>query len=322
MHTLHVENVTKRYGKLTAVDDVSFEAEPGRILGLLGPNGAGKTSTIRMITYITAPDEGRIRFGDMQVGPRTQERMGYLPEERGLYAKMKVGEQLLYFAELKGLARRDAKERVDHWLERFEATTWYDKRTSELSKGMQQKIQFIATILHDPELIILDEPFGGLDPINSELLQNVIMELKAENRTILFASHRMEQVEQLCDDICLVSRGQIVVNGELNEIKRSYGKNTVMVDFSGSDAFLDRLEATDLVRINARSTRHAEIRLLHDTKPRFILEEALRDVDEITRFDLVQPPMREIFVTAVTEQQGADAARSVTRNAAPASAAV
>lgn len=312
MHTLHVENVTKRYGKLTAVDGVSFEARPGRILGLLGPNGAGKTSTIRMITYITAPDEGAIRFGDMHVGPRTQERMGYLPEERGLYAKMKVGEQLLYFAELKGLSRRDARTKVDHWLERFEATGWFNQKTSELSKGMQQKVQFIATILHDPELLILDEPFGGLDPINSELLQKVIMELKADNRTILFASHRMEQVEQLCDDICLVSRGQIVVNGELNEIKRSFGKNTVMMDFSGSDAFLDRLERSDQVRINARSTRHAEIRLLGDTAPRFVLEEALKDVDDITTFDLVQPPMREIFVTAVTEQQGADAARSVT----------
>lgn len=320
MHTLHVESVTKRYDTLTAVDGVSFEAEPGRILGLLGPNGAGKTSTIRMITYITAPDEGRIRFGDMQVGPRTQERMGYLPEERGLYAKMKVGEQLLYFAELKGLSRRDATTRMERWLERFEASSWVNQRTNELSKGMQQKVQFIATILHDPELLILDEPFGGLDPINSELLQDVIMELKADNRTILFASHRMEQVEQLCDDICLVSRGQIVVNGELNEIKRSYGKNTVMMDFSGSDAFLDRLDATDRVRINARSTRHAEIRLLGETKPRLILEEALRDVDDITRFDLVQPPMREIFVTAVAEQQGAEAARSVTSNGATAAA--
>jgi ABC-2 type transport system ATP-binding protein len=316
MHTLHVDNVTKRYGKLTAVDGVSFEASPGRILGLLGPNGAGKTSTIRMITYITAPDEGAIRFGETNVGPKTQERMGYLPEERGLYTKMKVGEQLLYFAELKGLSRKDARARVDYWLERFDANDWFGQKTSELSKGMQQKIQFIATILHDPELLILDEPFGGLDPINSELLQDVIMEIKAQNRTILFASHRMEQVEQLCDDICLISRGQIVVNGELNEIKRSFGKNTVMMDFSGSDAFLDRLEASGRVRVNARSTRHAEIRLLDGTSSRTVLEEALKDADEITRFDLVQPPMREIFVTAVTEQQGAEAAESITTGAA------
>ena len=311
MPILRVEGVTKRYDKFVAVNNISFEAQPGRILGLLGPNGAGKTTTIRMVTYITVPDEGRVMFGDSEVGPISQENMGYLPEERGLYKKMKVGEQLMYFAELKGMGKTEARDRIKYWMDRFGALEWVNKKTNELSKGMQQKIQFIATILHNPKLLILDEPFGGLDPINADLLQSVIMELKDEGRTILFASHRMEQVEQLCDDICLVSRGEIVVKGALNDIKRQFGKNTVMMDFEGSDVFLDELESKGAVRLGARSTRHAELNLLGSTTPKHILEVALPHVSTITRFELVEPPMREIFVTAVTKQQGEQAAATV-----------
>ncbi|MDA0379432.1 MAG: ATP-binding cassette domain-containing protein [Bacteroidetes bacterium] len=307
MHELQVQGVTKQYEKVLAVNNVSFEAEPGRILGLLGPNGAGKTTTIRMITYITIPDSGQILFGDARVGQKSQEVMGYLPEERGLYAKMKVGEQLMYFAELKGMSKAAAREKIKYWLDRMGALDWVQKETNELSKGMQQKIQFIATILHDPKLLILDEPFGGLDPINADLLQDVILELKDAGRTIVFASHRMEQVEQLCDDICLISRGEIVVNGALSEVKKRYGKNVVMIDFEGSDAFLDPLESSGAVRINVRSTRHAEIRLLNGTPSKQVLKAALEHVSDITRFELVEPPMREIFVTAVTEQQGKQA---------------
>ena len=307
MPELRVEGVTKRFDKVLAVDNASFSASPGRILGLLGPNGAGKTTTIRMIAYITVPDTGQVLFGDKEVGPWSQRRMGYLPEERGLYRKMKVGEQLVYFGELKGLSRREATTRVKHWLERFDASDWYGRKTDELSKGMQQKVQFVTAVLHDPELLILDEPFGGLDPINAEVLQDVIMELKDAGRTILFASHRMEQVEQLCDDICLISRGKIVVNGELKDIKKSFGRNTILLDFDGPDSFLDDLESRQLVRINVRSKSHAEIRLLNETKPRIVLDEALRNTHEISRFELVEPSMREIFVTAVTKQQGAEA---------------
>ncbi len=307
MPILKVQGISKQYEKVLAVNNISFEAQPGRILGLLGPNGAGKTTTIRMVTYITIPDSGQILFGDDRVGPASQERMGYLPEERGLYKKMKVGEQLMYFAELKGLHKSVAKERIRYWLDRMGALDWVSKATNELSKGMQQKIQFIATILHDPELLILDEPFGGLDPINADLLQDVILELKDEGRTILFASHRMEQVEQLCDDICLVSKGEIVVNGALSDIKKQHGKNVVMIDFEGNDGFLDRLEQSGSVRVNARSLRHAEIRLLNGTPSKTVLSAALEDVSDITRFELVEPPMREIFVTAVTEQQGQQA---------------
>lgn len=303
MPVLTVDEVTKQFDKVLAVDKASFSAEPGRILGLLGPNGAGKTTTIRMITYITVPDSGEIRFGDKKVGPWSQERMGYLPEERGLYKKMKVGDQLVYFAELKGLPRKEANKRVRRWLERFGAEDWYSRKTNELSKGMQQKIQFITAVLHEPDLLVLDEPFGGLDPINADLLQDVIMELKEGGCTILFASHRMEQVEQLCDDICLISQGEILVRGALRDIKRKAGKNTVVIDFEGSDTFLDTMEARQLIRINVRSKNRAEVRLLHNTKPREVLDEALRSANDITRFELVEPSMREIFVTAVTEQE-------------------
>ena len=188
---LEIDQVVKQYDKVLAVNRISFEAHPGRVLGLLGPNGAGKTSTIRMITYITIPDTGEVRLDGKQVGVWSQERMGYLPEERGLYKKLKVGEQLLYLAELKGMSRLDAKKQINYWLERMGAEDWVSKKTEELSKGMQQKVQFISTILHNPRLLILDEPFGGLDPINAELLKNIIMELKDDGRIILFASHRM-----------------------------------------------------------------------------------------------------------------------------------
>jgi len=304
-HTLSIEHVTKRYGRFVAVDDVTFEAQPGRILGLLGPNGAGKTSTIRMIANITAPDEGSIRFGGREVGPWSQELMGYLPEERGLYKKLKVGAQLLYLAELKGLPTLEAKKRIRYWLDRFDAESWAGKKTEELSKGMQQKIQFVATILHDPALLILDEPFSGLDPLNSELLREIILELKGENRTILFASHRMEQVEQMCDDICLISEGRIVLQGALRDVKRSFGRNTVLLDFEGDGAFLDDLEARGLVRLGARSVSRVEINLLKDTPPRLILETAMRHVREIHRFELVEPSLNEIFVRTVGKQAAA-----------------
>ncbi|MFT4605597.1 MAG: ABC-2 type transport system ATP-binding protein [Rhodothermales bacterium] len=303
MPHLRVEEVTKRYDKVLAVDRVSFEAKQGRILGILGPNGAGKTTTIRMITYITVPDSGQITFDGKVVGPWSQMRMGYLPEERGLYPKMKVGEQLTYFGELKGLSRKDAVKTTKHWLERFEGKDWFNRKTNELSKGMQQKVQFIATILHQPELLILDEPFGGLDPINADLLRDVIMELKSDGRTILFASHRMEQVEQLCDDICMISGGRKVLDGPLRDIKRQFGKDTIQLDFEGSNAFLDNLERDGMVKVTVRSGAHAELRLLNGTAPRVVLEHALGSVDEISRFELVEPPLREIFVQVAGKQE-------------------
>ncbi len=317
MSLLSIDNVTKRYGKVVAVDRVTFEARPGRILGLLGPNGAGKTTAIRMIAYILIPDEGTIRFDGQPVGPQSQTQMGYLPEERGLYKKLRVGEQLRYLAELKGLPHAEVDRRIAYWLDRFEASDWAGRKVEELSKGMQQKVQFIATILPEPRLVILDEPFSGLDPINAELLRDIILELKDAGRTILFASHRMEQVEQLCDDICLISQGQILVNGPLREIKRSFGRDAVLLEFDGDAAFLDRMEAEGLIRISNRTHHRAELRLLDGTPARRVLDAALQHVDDLYRFQLMEPPLSEIFVSVVTEQQGKEALASVPRARLP-----
>lgn len=303
MATLIVDHVHKTYGDTKAVNDVSFTAKPGRILGVLGPNGAGKTSTIRMITNMTIPDAGAVTYDGRTVGPWSQRRLGYLPEERGLYKDLRVREQLVYLGQLKGMRQKEAEARTQHWLERFEAADWGNMKTDELSKGMQQKVQFIATLLHDPSLLIFDEPFSGLDPINSDLLRDIILELRRDDRTILFASHRMEQVEQLCDDICLVAKGQVVLQGALREIKQQFGKNTIIVGFEGDDAFLDQLEAAGAVRIHTRSTHRAEMRLLNGTSPRAVLNATLEAVDELHHFERVEPPLSEIFVDVVGRTQ-------------------
>ncbi len=310
MPVLSVEDVAKQYGETVAVRGASFKAGPGRILGLLGPNGAGKSSTLRMITYITAPDRGVVRYDGRPVGPWSQQRMGYLPEERGLYKDLKVREQLVYLARLKGVPRAAAIERADHWLARLDLVAWADEDTENLSKGMQQKVQFISTILHAPSLLIFDEPFSGLDPINADLLREIILELKKEDRTILFASHRMEQVEQLCDDICLMSDGEIVLQGPLREIKKRFGRRTVRLEFDGDDAFLDRLAAGGAVRIGARSLHRAEVHLLNGATGREVLEAALAGPREIYRFELVEPPLNDIFVRVVGEHQQGRKARA------------
>ncbi|MCA0269163.1 MAG: ATP-binding cassette domain-containing protein [Bacteroidetes bacterium] len=301
MPLLEVENVTKRYGAFTAVDGVSFTAQPGRILGLLGPNGAGKTSTIRMITRITTPDEGAIRIGGEPLGPQHQRRMGYLPEERGLYRKLKVGEQLVYFGELRGLSRADARARTTRWLERLGLMDWAGKKTEELSKGMQQKVQFASALLHEPDLLILDEPFSGLDPVNAELLKTTVLEERAKGKTILFASHRMEQVEQMCDDLCLIARGRVVLAGPVREVKQRFARDVVHLEFDGDDGFLDRLAAEQAVRVVERGPGTAEVQLLDGTPPRRVLDAALGSVHELYRFSLDTPSLQDIFVRTVGE---------------------
>ncbi|MDH5405762.1 MAG: ATP-binding cassette domain-containing protein, partial [Candidatus Aminicenantes bacterium] len=238
MGTLVVKEATKRFDKLVAVNRLSLEVPQGSMYGLLGPNGAGKTTTIRMIMNIIYPDEGDISIFGQHISEQVKDRIGYLPEERGLYTKMKVSELLLFFAEIKGVPKAEAKKRVGYWLERLELADRTDRKVEELSKGMQQKVQFISTVLHDPDLIIFDEPFMGLDPINTDQLKGIIVELKKRGKTIVLSTHLMEEVERLCEHICLINKGEKVLDGRLSEIKKRYGKNTVVLEFEGDGSFL------------------------------------------------------------------------------------
>jgi len=297
MAVIEVQNINKSFGDTQAVRDVSFEVPSGRIFGLLGPNGAGKTTAIRIINHILIADSGSVSINGYPVSSKTQSMIGYMPEERGLYKKMKVGEQLIYLAQLKGLSHAEAKKKTRYWLDRFEATDWYYKEIGELSKGMSQKIQFIATIAHDPDIYIFDEPFSGLDPINSEMLKDIVLELREKGNTVLFSTHRMEQVEQMCDDICLFNKGRTVLKGNLRDIKQKFGKNTINIEFEGDASFLDKL---DSVRINNRSTNFAEIRVLNGQDMQDILKTAMNHA-EIFKFERVEPSLTEIFISTVGE---------------------
>ncbi|MEX0679905.1 MAG: ATP-binding cassette domain-containing protein [Balneolales bacterium] len=291
------ENVTKQFNSTRAVDNVSFEVKKGRLLGLLGPNGSGKTTIIRMLTHILIPDAGTVRMYGNRIGPDTQARIGYLPEERGLYKKMKVGEQLIYLCRLRGLKHADAQNRIRYWLDRFEAINYINKELGELSKGMQQKIQFIATIAHDPDCLILDEPFSGLDPINSELLKKIMLELKQAGRTIFFATHRMEHAEQLCEDLALFNKGKLILSGEVAKIRASYGNNSIRIRFDGDNRFLDQLKK---VRIIHRSSHYAEIRLLNGADDQEVLARA-QEHARILSYELTEPGLQEIFIDMVTK---------------------
>ncbi|MBL7778351.1 MAG: ATP-binding cassette domain-containing protein [Chitinophagales bacterium] len=233
MIQLALHNILKQYGSYLAADNVSFEIPSGKIFGLLGPNGAGKTTLIRMITRILYPDAGQILFAGQSLTDLHTQRIGYMPEERGLYKKMKVGEHLIYLARLKGLTKAQAIQRVEFWLNKFEIKEWRNKTIEELSKGMSQKIQFIATVIHEPELLILDEPFSGLDPINSLLIESEIRELSKQGKTIIFSTHRMEQVEEICSDIVLVNKGRKILEGSVSELKQRFKENKFEVKFSG-----------------------------------------------------------------------------------------
>src|SRR3954452_22119170 len=237
--TLRVEGVTKRFGDFTAVNNLSFNIRAGRVFGFLGPNGAGKTTTIRMIVGITAPDEGQIELFGKPMSPAMQDRIGYLPEERGLYKKMKIVDQLRYFAALKDVTGADADRRIDRWLERMNLSEWKTKKTTDLSKGMQQKIQFISTVLHEPDLLILDEPFSGLDPVNVEFMIDILSEFRTSDKTIMFSTHQMETAERLCSDILLINKSKKVIGGTLRQVKESYGKNLIALRTSGGDGILN-----------------------------------------------------------------------------------
>jgi ABC-2 type transport system ATP-binding protein len=286
--------VTKAYENKIAVSDLSLSIEAGQMFGLLGPNGAGKTSSIRMMMGITVPDSGSITLFDKPFARNSLEQVGYLPEERGLYKKMKVLDQLIFFGQLHGLAREESQKRAVAWAARMEISDALPKRTEELSKGMQQKIQFIATLLHSPQLIVMDEPFSGLDPVNAVLVEQTLLELKAQGKAILFSTHRMDQVEKLCDSICLINNGKAVLAGNLRQIKARYERNHVIVEFEGSSAFLKSEEVAQAKNFSG----HAEITLKPNGDAQKLLHEAAA-MATIFRFELVEPSLEEIFIQTV-----------------------
>jgi ABC-2 type transport system ATP-binding protein len=296
--TLVLDHVTKRFGDFTAVNDLSLQVRPGRVFGLIGPNGAGKTTTIRMIVNITVPDSGRIElFGETMSTP-LQDRIGYLPEERGLYRKMKVGDQLRFFAELKDVRGKEADERIDNWLRKLQLSDWKAKPAKDLSKGMQQKVQFITAVIHDPDLLILDEPFSGLDPVNVELMKQTILEKKAEGKTIILSTHQMEIAEKLCDDVCMINKATKVLDGRLREIRRSFSRNAVALQFEGGDGLLNDSSLIANVRQNGDDT---EVLLAPGANPQSLLKRLVESGAVINKFQLVEPSLHDIFIEKVRE---------------------
>ncbi|MBO0726909.1 MAG: ATP-binding cassette domain-containing protein [Blastocatellia bacterium] len=295
-NAISVDQISKSYGDFVAVNELFMEVKTGSIFGLLGPNGAGKSTTIRMIVNITMPDSGQIKLFGQPMSAKLQERVGYLPEDRGLYKKMKVGEQLAFFAELKGVPRQEINRRIDAWLKRIEMTEWKNKKWEELSKGMQQKVQFVSTILHSPDLVILDEPFSGLDPISSGLLKEIVQELKENNKTIIFSTHLMEQAEELCDEICLINQGRKVLGGPVRDIKRGFGWRYVAID---GENFEPTLRNSPMVKEFTPNRDHTEIILQDGADPQALLRQLVADGARLSRFELVAPSLNEIFIESV-----------------------
>ncbi len=296
--TVKLDGVSKSFGEFTAVRDLSLSVRAGRVFGLLGPNGAGKTTTIRMIVNITAPDSGSISIFGRKIDAQLQDRIGYLPEERGLYRRMKVLDQLRFFAELKNVRGKGIDAKIDEWLARLKLSEWKNKRSMELSKGMQQKIQFITSVIHDPDLLILDEPFSGLDPINVELLKEVVLDLKRAGKTIIFSTHQMEVAEKICDDICLLNKSQKVFEGRLRDIKRSFGRNSVAVRCEGGDGVLDD---PALVSKLVRHVDEAQALLAEGADAQVLLKRLIAAGAVIGKFEMVEPSLNDIFITKVTE---------------------
>jgi ABC-2 type transport system ATP-binding protein len=293
--TVELLRVRKSYGGFAAVDDLSFEIPPAHIFGLLGPNGAGKTSTIRMMIGITAPDSGCVRIFGEPFRRRALRRIGYLPEERGLYRRMTVGDNLVFLGRLAGLSVATSRERIDAWAQRLDIADWIDRRVEELSKGMQQKIQFIAALLHDPELIVMDEPFAGLDPLNTIQLKDVLVGLRAAGKSILFSTHRMDQVEKLCDSICLIDRGKSLLQGSLSAIKAGNGRRFVQIDYEGDGGCLAGNPLIDSLNDYGN---HAEIRLKPGVDSQELLRTAMRGL-RVIRFQVMDPSLEQIFIDRV-----------------------
>jgi len=303
MNILTTDNVIKRYDKHTALSGVSLEIEQGSIFGLLGPNGAGKTTLIRIINQITAPDEGSVTFKGERLQPKHIGLIGYLPEERGLYKKMKVGEQAMYLAQLKGISKADAVKRLKFWFEKFEITSWWNKKVEELSKGMQQKIQFVTTIIHEPELLIFDEPFSGFDPINANLLKTEILNLKKNGATVIFSTHNMESVEEICDNIALINNSRKVLDGKVHDIKQQYKDHTYEIEFDGA---FNKMAASltaeyEILKIEPRNgNQNLTLRLVNNLTTNELIQRMM-NFGNIVSFRESVPKMNDIFIRVVNE---------------------
>ena len=295
MSFIEVKNIRKTFDENVAVDDISFKVESGQIFGYLGPNGAGKTTSIRMIMNITMPDSGSINFDGNAMSEPLKQKIGYLPEERGLYPKMKVQPMLQFLGELKGMSRSKAQKAIDHWFERFDIESWRNKKLEELSKGMQQKVQFISTIMHDPDMIIFDEPFSGLDPVNVDLLRDIILEFKEKGKIVFFSTHVMEKAEQLCDEIFLIDNGKVILSGKLDEIKKQFSDNVIDLEFTGDGSFIKDISYVE------KFTVDGEKAVVHFNDPnagsRF-LKDISQKID-IQRYNPRVKTLHEIFVSQV-----------------------
>jgi ABC-2 type transport system ATP-binding protein len=295
-HAVRLTDVTKTFDSFKAVDGVSFAIESGTIYGLLGPNGAGKTTTIRMMLRIILPDSGEIEvFGSPLTGIH-KDRIGYLPEERGLYRKMKVIDLLTFFGEIKSMRRKAARRAAAEWLERLGLSEVAAKKVEELSKGMQQKVQFVSTVLHEPELVVLDEPFSGLDPVNVNLLKDIILEFNRKGHTIIFSTHVMDQVDRLCREICLIHRGQNVLEGRLSDIKKRYGRNSVTMRFQGDGSFLLGLPEVESINDHGNEVF---LRLRDGADPARVLSEAAGRL-AVQKFEVAEPSINDIFIELVS----------------------
>lgn len=305
MEILRVENVTKRFADHTALHDVSLTIPRGSVYGLLGPNGAGKTTLIRIINRITAPDSGKVYLNGRELSPEDIYKIGYLPEERGLYKQMKVGEQAIYFAQLKGLSRKEATARLKVWFKKFGIEYWWDKKVTELSKGMAQKLQFIVTVLHEPEILIFDEPFSGFDPINANLLKEEILALRDKGATVIFSTHNMSSVEEICDHITLINKSKNILTGKLDDIRHEHGTNVFEVEFRGDREELKRILSSRYTVLDTEgeeaSTNSLKIHLTQHEQIRSLIEQ-INSAVEIRSFREIIPSMNDIFIKAVAGQ--------------------
>lgn len=304
---LEINNVVKTYGDYTALNNVSLQIDKGAIFGLLGPNGAGKTSLIRIINQITYPDSGSVILDGEKLQPSHIQNIGYMPEERGLYKSMKVGEQALYLAQLKGMNKADAKKQLEYWFDKLEIKGWWNKKIEELSKGMAQKVQFVVTVLHKPKLLIFDEPFSGFDPVNANIIKDEILELKQKGATIIFSTHRMESVEELCDDIALIHKSNKLLDGKLNDIKLQFRTNTFKVGIITPDIEKLMFALTQKYKVDAGNFKSIisdiklEVQLLEDKNPNDLLSLLLQH-GNVTHFEEKIPSANDIFINTVTQK--------------------